>query len=376
VNTARRFARSLIAGAFHATGALDALQGARRVLGGPRVHILAFHRVVDRIEDLPLDVIPPLAITTASLRELLLVARRGFEVLPLSRAAEVVEGTRRAARDVVAITFDDGYRDVFLRVRPLLAELGLPATVFVPTGYIGSDEPLLHDRLHAALCRVRAERRDLGAAELPEPIRSALSTVEPRLLGARPSSPGVVLDELIRLLDHTAVERLTDRLEERLGVRFRPDAGGRVMSAPELRACVDAGITLGAHTIDHRTLTRERWRRVLVELRRPRVELEAIADRPCLEFAYCNGLWSVPLVHAVAEAGYRVAVTTHSRSNRVGDERLRLGRRVLWEGHARGIAGRSRALLAAHIVDLFGSLGAARNDEGRAAWEPRWSAGG
>lgn len=50
-------------------------------------------------------------------------------VIPLTAAAEAMPG--------VAVTFDDGYRDVLLNAGPVLRELGLPATVFVVAGRVG-----------------------------------------------------------------------------------------------------------------------------------------------------------------------------------------------------------------------------------------------
>jgi len=44
-------------------------------------------------------------------------------------------------RSRVAITFDDGYQDNLRRAAPLLAELGLPCTVFLTAGYIRRGEP-------------------------------------------------------------------------------------------------------------------------------------------------------------------------------------------------------------------------------------------
>jgi peptidoglycan/xylan/chitin deacetylase (PgdA/CDA1 family) len=42
----------------------------------------------------------------------------------------------------VAVTFDDGYRSVLTQALPVLRGLGLPATVFVPTDFVGADEPM------------------------------------------------------------------------------------------------------------------------------------------------------------------------------------------------------------------------------------------
>lgn len=53
---------------------------------------------------------------------------------------EAVHG--EAAGKRLAVTFDDSYLSVFENAFPLLGRLGLPATVFVPTDYAGSDQPM------------------------------------------------------------------------------------------------------------------------------------------------------------------------------------------------------------------------------------------
>ncbi|MGH9081757.1 MAG: polysaccharide deacetylase family protein [Acidimicrobiales bacterium] len=52
---------------------------------------------------------------------------------------ELVEGPRSGARPMVAITFDDGYRNVLVNAGPVLRTYGFPATLFVPTKWIGKD---------------------------------------------------------------------------------------------------------------------------------------------------------------------------------------------------------------------------------------------
>jgi peptidoglycan/xylan/chitin deacetylase (PgdA/CDA1 family) len=358
----RTVVKSAVAGVAHATGALRWLDGARRKAGGARVHVLGFHRIVESPDAIGPEVIPALCIGVDSFARLCALARERFEVLSLLDAVDVLGGQRRLARDAVVITFDDGYRDVYLRALPVLRSLGLPATVFVPTGHVGSPEPLLHDRLHALLARARVAHRDLCAAPGPRLLRVQLARAE-SVLYRRGVVPA--LETLIEALPAIALRRVAEAIEDLLGEAPQIDEGGLVMSADELRACVDGGIELGAHTVDHVVLVREPPARVRRELSRPRLDLEAIAGRPCRAFAYCNGLYSPSLVEAVADAGYVAAVTTADRPNRVGADPLLLGRKVMWEGHVRGVAGGfSKALAAAHLSDLFGALGVTRPVEG------------
>jgi peptidoglycan/xylan/chitin deacetylase (PgdA/CDA1 family) len=74
-----------------------------------------------------------LAISPARLREQLeLLLRRGYRPATFS---QTVLGDAQAKS--LAVTFDDGFRSIFDLAFPLLAELGLPATVFVPTALVG-----------------------------------------------------------------------------------------------------------------------------------------------------------------------------------------------------------------------------------------------
>jgi peptidoglycan/xylan/chitin deacetylase (PgdA/CDA1 family) len=61
-----------------------------------------------------------------------LAARR--RVLPLD---DVVAGRVPRGRPAVAITFDDGYRSVLEHAVPRLESHGFPATMFVPTAFVG-----------------------------------------------------------------------------------------------------------------------------------------------------------------------------------------------------------------------------------------------
>src|SRR5690606_11379545 len=64
---------------------------------------------------------------------------RHYRVMPLADLAGLL-GTGRPLREpVAAVTFDDGYRDNYTSAFPVLRRLGVPATIFLATGYIGGD---------------------------------------------------------------------------------------------------------------------------------------------------------------------------------------------------------------------------------------------
>jgi peptidoglycan/xylan/chitin deacetylase (PgdA/CDA1 family) len=65
------------------------------------------------------------------------LARRRV-VVPLE---SLVRGEVSAGRPAVAITFDDGFRSVLTTAAPILRRHGFPATVFVPTGWLGRRGP-------------------------------------------------------------------------------------------------------------------------------------------------------------------------------------------------------------------------------------------
>jgi peptidoglycan/xylan/chitin deacetylase (PgdA/CDA1 family) len=104
--------------------------------------ILMYHRVVPhRRESAPPDTVSP-ARFRAQLEGLL---ERGFEFVSLADVVAASERGEQLAPRTVVVTFDDGFANVHEHALPVLADLGIPATVFVVTSFIGSTEPFPFD---------------------------------------------------------------------------------------------------------------------------------------------------------------------------------------------------------------------------------------
>jgi peptidoglycan/xylan/chitin deacetylase (PgdA/CDA1 family) len=79
-----------------------------------------------------------LAVTTKSLEtQLRVLLRRGYRGASFTDAVLDPPYSR-----TVAVTFDDAFRSVLELAFPVLSELGLPGTVFVPTSFPDRDEPM------------------------------------------------------------------------------------------------------------------------------------------------------------------------------------------------------------------------------------------
>ena len=92
--------------------------------------ILCYHAVS---EDWPTDYV----VTPGDLeRQIDHLLARGY------RAVTFAEAARGAPGRVMAVTFDDAYASIADRAYPVLARLGVPGTVFVPTDFPDRREPM------------------------------------------------------------------------------------------------------------------------------------------------------------------------------------------------------------------------------------------
>lgn len=94
--------------------------------------IVAFHRVNDWMAE------DGITCSSEKFKRFCIYFQKHFKVVSLT---DQIAGNRngQGMGGTLSITFDDGYRDNVEVAAPILRHLGLPATFFVTTGFIGSD---------------------------------------------------------------------------------------------------------------------------------------------------------------------------------------------------------------------------------------------
>src|SRR2546427_12522762 len=106
--------------------------------------IVFYHRVVERLDMSNGMALPAMEIRVPTFECPLDWLNQHYQIVSLD-ALETTSGSR----PVAAVTFDDGYSDVYHYAFPLLKRKGIPAGIFVITDLVGSTEPPLHEKLHA-----------------------------------------------------------------------------------------------------------------------------------------------------------------------------------------------------------------------------------
>jgi peptidoglycan/xylan/chitin deacetylase (PgdA/CDA1 family) len=317
--SARTAAIRAAAGGLYHGGLLRPLAtAASRLRAGNAFTVLVFHRVNDEAD--PFFPSVPTAVFAERMQHL----AENYVVLTVE---DLVDRQRhgRVPRNAVAVTFDDGYRDNLTHAAPILTRLGLPATVFLATGYISSPGMPWYDLLALAIKTSRRDHVAVGPGQaLP--------------LG----SPASRLEALGRVLRH--MKGMPDRARretvERLVADLEP-AGSEVrkrlmLTWDEVHALRGLGFSIGAHTVTHPILAQMDPAQARDEIHGSKRAIEEHLGGTVRAFAYPNGGagdYDRPTRDLVERAGFTCAVTTRRGRNTASTSRFELRRGGPWERH-------------------------------------------
>lgn len=139
--------------------------------GASSTGILTYHHVAQQVSSDPylLNVTPD-----RFRRQMEGLLRLGYRACSLREVVACHLENKAAADKSFVVVFDDGHHSVYENAWPVLKDLGVPATIFLATGYLDRDGPLPFDAcLTGPSCRGDA-RRPLTTPECEEMLGSGL----------------------------------------------------------------------------------------------------------------------------------------------------------------------------------------------------------
>lgn len=317
--------------------------------------ILMYHRVVPPEWACQVLSHPDIVVGAASFRQQLAFLAARYRVISLGDfVAAAQAGTPPPARAVV-LTFDDGWEDNYQTAFPALRDAGLPATVFLTAGLIGSREMFWQERVIGRVRRLADRPRILRDCF----ERSGLGGLVPLLPapgGADPSGEGTAA--LIDALLGVEEPRVAGLLECLAGAEPAPEpaiSANSFLSWTQVAEMHRGGIAFGSHGTSHRRLDRIPPEQADDEILRAKATLaEHLPGPETGLFAYPNGGHTDRVAARLRETGYRAAVTTREGVNSLATDRFRLRRINVCENRFRSPGGRfSRAMFAAYLAGLL-----------------------
>jgi peptidoglycan/xylan/chitin deacetylase (PgdA/CDA1 family) len=161
-----------------------------------------------------------------------------FEPVTLNDIVEALNGTRTLSRCSFHLTFDDGFREMYDVVAPILQRAGVPATFFLNTAFLDGGGLAHYNALSVLLDRVQS-LNSRGSARLesilPAP-KSGCTTLRERML-----SIGYAQKSLVRSLAEALDFDLDQYVRE-----ARP-----LLTSEQIASLLNKGFSIGTHSHDH-----------------------------------------------------------------------------------------------------------------------------
>ena len=244
---------------------------------------------------------------------------RRFRVLSLAEMVEELASPTRDRSPKAVVTFDDGYANNLVACE-MLADAGLPWSLFISTGPVGGGNPILPVELCLLILHGRAEQIEVlerrWLLKSRKEREAALEAIR-RAVKFMPSLDRQEIMDCIRMHFPTGeTERLLNEFPS-----------FQALSWAQICGLQRAGVEIGSHGVNHEVLHAEQpeivRRRELVE---SKAELEQRLGVPCRFFAFPHGVFNATSDNEVRDAGYELAFATGNRRVKPASNRYQLPR--------------------------------------------------
>lgn len=250
--------------------------------------------------------------------------KRHYEVLPLSEIVSRRLNGNPLPRRCAAITFDDGLRNNFEVAFPILCELNVPATMYLATGYVGTENLLWQDRLFAEIQSFKSMELDLSSHGF------GLQRWDDRT--SRQDVFDILLADFKRLPVDQKDRALTEvcRQTANAGLQNPTRLDFQLMSWDNAAEMLASGlIEIGPHTVNHELLSRLPDDQVYSEIVDSHDAVLKNLGTSSPTFAFPNGTkadYDHRVFPALRACGIPGAVTTVSGLNQSSQSTLELKR--------------------------------------------------
>ena len=294
-------------------------------MNSKKVTILAYHAVStrDRTNGIRNHGGNHLAITKFSKQIEYLAKHR--KVVPLTDVIELLSRGQQIPPGVTAITFDDGYRSIRTLAWPVLETWGIPATVFIATRWINSQEMLWFDKIEYAIEHINNHGSiniQMDGHSLRYPIGSRGERIR----------TCYKIKELCKSVDNDIRQIIVEELSKLCGNNFSisPDDDYAPLSWNDIiELNAHPFIDFGSHSDGHGILSRLSTEQAKQDILVSKWAIESHLGEPVRFFAYPNGRtgdFNEETKRILREAGFICGLSTITGLNDCNTDKYELRR--------------------------------------------------
>lgn len=302
-----------------------------------RATVLMYHRVLPAPASADIYSSSSIVVSNATFDRHMACLKRYFNPVSAAELAAMLAGTAPWKPRAVLVTFDDGWFDNAEHAWPVLKRHGVPAVVFVATGYVGTQDTFWQERLTRLLHHAR---RVAAASAIFDRFGA---TEMSQLDEAAARAPIRDLVTSLKKMPRDEVEKLVGEIETLLRAHGALPAGNgddRFMGWDQVQHLHREGlVTIGSHAHSHTPLTALTPDAVSTELRTASTALRQQLSTEPRYFAYPNGNHDAATVAKVREAGLELAFITNTGRIMQGTDPLTLPRINIGERGTQSTAG-------------------------------------
>lgn len=270
--------------------------------------ILTYHRVLSE-KELRQDYIQPgMYVRDDVFEKQIQFLKEYFKILSFAELLNLwSEKNYNQSQRYCVITFDDGWLDNYVYAYPILRKYNIPATVFLPTSFIGTNQWFWPEKVgyllrHYYIAGIgEAQRKWIDSLWVRYPWAKVLNGV-----GSSEKIDSVI--EMCKELPEDHVHDVMLEIGSAMGLRFPEQR--IVLNWEEIEEMSQNGVSFGSHSCTHRILTKLPAQEVQREIMDSLYTLREKKVNDIPVFCYPNGNYTQEIMKWVKAAGYRAAVST------------------------------------------------------------------
>jgi peptidoglycan/xylan/chitin deacetylase (PgdA/CDA1 family) len=290
----------------------------------PKWRILMYHRIIEP-EKSKLCIQAGMYVRPETFRLQMQYLAKNCNVLALDDLVEKVISKQKLPKRSIAITFDDGWVDNYESAFPILKELNLPATIFLPTSYINTNKLFWTDKFAVLSLLFREQDADVQFLSKSSAVEKSV-----RKLFRSDSDFNTSLEDAIlnlKQVDTSERDEIINALKDFL--EFDPEMliPPQFLNWRQIEQMQASSITFGSHSHKHQQLGKLNAASVTEDVDNSLAILKAKLKKPSQIFCYPEGSYSgisqaalgkLPIKAVVANKWLKLKPTSPQIIGRIG----------------------------------------------------------